>query len=50
MSTVAEEQVVTVSDAPDRERVRKSIIGSIGSALRKHPWLEWLIPAARCVI
>ncbi len=50
MSTVAEGQSVAVVDAPDRERTRESVIGSIRSALRKHPWLEWLIPLAFCLI
>src|ERR1022692_1757823 len=50
MSTVAEGQGVAVVDAPERERVPKTIVGSIRSALQKHPWLEWLIPSALCVI
>ncbi|HLM79718.1 MAG TPA: glycosyltransferase family 39 protein [Terriglobales bacterium] len=47
MHTVAAGQGAAVVDAPDRERPR-SVTGSIRSALRKHPWLEWLIPAALC--
>jgi 4-amino-4-deoxy-L-arabinose transferase-like glycosyltransferase len=27
-----------------------SVIGSIRSALRKHAWLEWLIPASLCAV
>jgi 4-amino-4-deoxy-L-arabinose transferase-like glycosyltransferase len=50
MSTAAEGRDVAVVDAPDRERVPTSIIGSIRNALRKHPWLEWLIPVALCLI
>jgi len=39
-----------VVDAPEHERARKSIMGSIRTALREHPWLEWLIPAVLCLI
>jgi hypothetical protein len=38
-----------VVDAPDYERVPMSVIGNIRSALRRHPWLEWLIPLALCL-
>jgi hypothetical protein len=35
----------------DRERIRESTtIDRIRSALRKHPWLEWLIPLTFCLI
>jgi|SRR5208337_193154 len=50
MSTVAEGEGLVVVDAPDRERIRMSVIGSIRSALQKDPWLEWLIPAALCAV
>jgi len=50
MSTVTEDQGVAVVDAPDHERVPKSVIGNIRSALRERPWLEWLIPCALCLI
>ena len=58
MSTVAEGRDAAVVDAPDRERVPKSTIGSIPSAfpnaflsaLQKHPSLEWLLPLALCLI
>jgi len=50
MSTVAEGQGAAVGDVPDRQRVLKSVIGRIRDALRKHAWLEWLIPLAFCVI
>jgi hypothetical protein len=50
MSTVTEGQGVAVVDAPRRERLPRNISGGIHSALRKHPWLEWLIAAALCAV
>ena len=32
------------------EQLPMSVIGKIRSMLRKHPWLEWMIPAALCAI
>lgn len=37
-------------DSPDRERVLKGIIGNIQSRPQKHPWLEWLLPLAFCLV
>lgn len=37
-------------DSPDRESVLKSIISNIQSRLQKHPWLEWLLPLAFCLV
>jgi hypothetical protein len=43
-------QGLAVVEAPDLERAPKSAIGSIRGALRKHPRLEWLIPATLSVV
>ncbi|MGB9232946.1 MAG: phospholipid carrier-dependent glycosyltransferase [Terriglobales bacterium] len=45
MSAAAEGQSAVVVGVVDDERVPMSVIGNILSALRKHPRLEWLIPA-----
>ena len=50
MSTVVEGQDVAVVEVPDCGRIPRSIVSSIHSALRRHPWLEWLIPAALCAV
>jgi hypothetical protein len=41
---------LAVVDSPDRESVLKSIISNIQSRLQKHPWLEWLLPLAFCLV
>ena len=37
-------------DTPDRERGPKRVIDILRGASCKHPWLEWLIPLAFCLI
>ncbi len=32
------------------EQLPMSVIGKIRSMLRKHPWMEWMIPAALCAV
>jgi 4-amino-4-deoxy-L-arabinose transferase-like glycosyltransferase len=39
-----------VFDTPDRERGPKRVIDILRGASCKHPWLEWLIPLAFCLI
>ncbi len=47
---VAEGHAVAVVDTPDRSKVPSSTIDRIRRALRRHYWLEWLIPLAFCLI
>ncbi|MGA9900828.1 MAG: glycosyltransferase family 39 protein [Terriglobales bacterium] len=47
---VADGQAVAVVGTPDRSRVPSSTIDRVRRVLRKHYWLQWLIPPAFCLI
>ncbi len=49
MSSVIDDEHAAVVDLPI-EQLPMSVISKIRSTLRKHPWMEWMIPAALCAV